>query len=411
MSVATSAAPTPRKNYAHLLNFLSGISGVTAGGNALLNIATNQRIHRILLGCSGIFYQPGTTVVPATADAGATFTPVIVNGVITAITIVGAVSTKGNGTYALTIKDPTGTGQGATGTYTVSGTTVVSSTAVTNGGVISPIPPQLMITSLVQAINGSNFRDILPADIMRIARSNNYQGGYLYLPPGYTDTDNANDNFGVLPIYYTEPWRQINRDDEITSWDLFGQQTFTMQIGIAKGITSPSITPAIDFDYTMNQRTLTKTGPKGKAGDVVQFLQPVAQHRIGYPVPAGRYDYTLLPAAYPLARLWLYDDSGNNENIYQVELIADGNQVLQCTLQQLRQFYAAYNFELTGPNPIGGNPVADVGTFMAAFIADPDQRLYKALRVAQTITLRTYTTVAANMSVVIESLPGKYVGT
>jgi len=73
------------KNFGRLNNFISGITGVTPGGSASLNMNTDSRVHRLNFQTSGIGYGIGgttPTAVPTVTDAGVTFTPVVVNGVL-----------------------------------------------------------------------------------------------------------------------------------------------------------------------------------------------------------------------------------------------------------------------------------------------------------------------------------------
>src|SRR5581483_9265492 len=135
------------KNTGRLINLITGIQGVAPGAPALINMLVNERDHRLNFQCTGISYQPSTAIVPATVDAGATFTPQITSGRVTGVNITGTVSTNADGTYALTITDPTGNGQGATGTYTVA-SHVVTSAAITNSGVVSSVDPRVFFTAL-----------------------------------------------------------------------------------------------------------------------------------------------------------------------------------------------------------------------------------------------------------------------
>ncbi len=383
-------------NRGRLNNFISGITGVAPGGTAVINMPVNLRAHRLNFQTSGIAYGlNGTTVtaVPTVADAGATFTVTTNNGVITAINIVGAVSTKGNGTYALTIlgglyTNPDGTttrlGTGATATYTVTGTTVVSSTTVTNSGAVGFVPPELMINSFKQLVNGVNMRDISVLNIRKIMYANPLLRNYT-------------PQLGEFPVFFTEPWRNELQHNEVTSWDLFGQNTWQIQVGIVSTISSPSLIGSYEFDYFRNTRP--QKDAKGNKVDV-PFLQPVRQHQFQYPVPGGRFDLTTLPIDYPISRLWMYETDQTTGaflgkgSIFQIEIYQDGNKVMEATQPQIDQQIAEYGFNWN--------------IFDVAFIADPDQRLFKALKVANNLIVRVYSLAAANLTVVQETLPGSY---
>jgi hypothetical protein len=383
------------QNRGRLNNFISGITGVQAGGTAVINMPVNLRVHRLNFQTAGIGYGAlGTTptAVPTVADAGATFTVTTIAGVVTAIPIVGAVSVKANGTYALTITggnytNPDGTvsviGAGATGTYTVVGL-VVTATTVTSGGTVAALPPEAVITSFKQLVNGVNMRDINPVEIRRIPTANPFERSYNPQP-------------GEFPIYYTEPWRSENQHNELTSWDLFGQNTWQIQVGISAGVTSPSLVGSYEFDYMRNTRP--GVAQDGKTRINVPFLQPVAQHQFQYPVPLGRFDLTTLPIDFPIARLWFYGTDALGVRlgkgcITQLEIYQDGNKILEASQAQFDQIIAEYGFNWN--------------VYDAAFIADIDQRLFKALSVANNLIVRVYSAVAMNLNVVMETLPGQY---
>lgn len=382
-------------NQGRLNNFISGITGVTPGGVAVVNMPVNCRAHRLNFQTSAIAYGLGATVptaVPATADVGATFTVQSNNGVITGITVVGTVSTHGAGSFPLTIlgglyANPDGStvriGTGATGTYTVNGSNVVTAATVTLSGTVGPIPPELLINSFKQLVNGVNMRDISPLNIRKIQYANPFERNY-------------NPALGEFAVFFTEPWRNIVQHNEVNSWDLFGQNTWQLQIGIVSGVTAPSLIGSYEFDYFRNTRPVRN----GKDVTNVPFLQPVRQHQFTYPVPGGRFDLTTLPIDFPISRMWLYETDQTTGaflgkgSIFQLEIYQDGNKVMESTQAQIDQQIGEYGFN---------NQIFDT-----AFIADPDQRLQKALKVANNLIVRVYSTAAANLTVVLETLPGSY---
>lgn len=375
--MATSNVAMQPINYGALVNIIPGIQGVTAGGQASINMPVNCRIHREVFQCSGIMYR-NPTVVPATADAGATFTPVVTNGVITSINIVGAVSTHGAGSYALTITDalytrPNGStirvGQGATATYTVNGANAVTGVTITSGGTSSAIPPELFFTSQKHMVNGIVMRDIDPVETVKISM--------------------ANDKTPLLAsefaVFFTEPWRVIVDHDQATSWDLQGQSTYQILFGIALAITSPQLSGVYEFDYLRN----TRRGPDGKPE---LFLRPIKQHKFTQSVPSGVYNVTNIPFDNPIQRLWFYETGPGS--ITQIELYQDGNKVWEGTSDQINEVLAQYNF--------------NTGIYDMAYIPDPDQRLGKCLKIAQTLTIRVYSAAATALNVIAEIQMGGY---
>jgi|HubBroStandDraft_2_1064218.scaffolds.fasta_scaffold00568_17 hypothetical protein len=418
--------PQQVNNIGRQINFISGITGVSPGGVSTIQMPTNLRAHRLDFNCSGIAYQSPTATKEAADTGTGTFTLTVTNGVITAIAIATSNSSLGAGTYPLTILDSLYTaanglvyrvGQGATGTYTVNGSNVITAAAITLGGVVAPIPPELFFTSFKQLVNGVNIRDIQPAEIMRIQAANPQFAPWLYSTataanqggPYLSGTGATASGLqvggalsgalaGNLPVFFTEPWRNLNHHNEVTSWDLFGQGTWQIQAGVASNITSPSLVGAYEFDNRRNTRPSTKGGTTTN----VPFLQPVAQHQFAYPVPTGRFDLTTLPAAYPISRIWLYETNSTTGarlgagSIYQLEIYQDGNKILEVTADEMNEMYNEYGF--------------NTAIYDAAYIADPDQRLWKALKIASAtgLLVRVYSTTSAVLNVIMETLPGAY---
>jgi hypothetical protein len=380
-------------NKGRLQNFISGISGVTPGGTAVINMPVNLRAHRLNFQTLGIAYGvAGTTptAVPATADAGVTFSVQTSLGVITGITATGTVSTKADGDYPILISGglytrPDGStvvlGGGALATYHVA-TLAVTGITLISGGVASPVPPELVITSVKQQVNGVNMRDISPTNILRVALANP-RGNWVL----------GADEFC---IFFTEFWRNFIAHNEITSWDLAGQNTWQLQLGISGAISAPALVGSYEFDFERNLRPARDA--KG-ATSMVPFLQPVKQHQFSFPVPAGRFDLTTLPYDFPIARVWLYytDLSTGlpiSDPISQLEIYQDNNKVLEQTIEQNRQSLNEYGF--------------NTSIFDAAFVADLDGRLYKALHCAKQFIVRVNSRVASNLNVVLETLPGAF---
>lgn len=370
-SPASSTVSAQQQNFGASQNIISGIQGVASKGQASINMPVNNRIHRETFQTRGIAYGLNgvPTAVPATADAGATFVLTTTQGLVSGIRIVGAVSTKADGTYPLTITDPAynaingntvHVGQGATGTYTVV-SNVVTAAAITNSGSVSFIPPELFFSSQKHLVNGIVMRDISAARTLRIARAN-----------GYIMAD------GEFPVFFTEPWRKIVDHDQATAWDLIGQSTYQILLGIADGITAPDLQGTYEFDYLRNARRDSK-------GNSVLFLRPIKQHTFTYNVPAGLFNVTSLPVDYPIQRMWL-EEAGVG-SITHVELYQDGNKVLEGTFDQVNQMLTQYGFDATAFD------------FNAVF--DPDERLGKALKV-NNLVFRVYSAGAGALNITME---------
>lgn len=57
---------------------------------------------------------------------------------------------------------------------------------------------------------------------------------------------------GQIPLFFSEPWRAAVMDEEMTSWDLFGQLSFTAKVGIAGAAAAPTLVGNSQFDYLQN---------------------------------------------------------------------------------------------------------------------------------------------------------------
>lgn len=383
------------QNKGRLINFVTGITGVSAGGQAVVNLPVNQRYHRITFQCSAVNYTGGTglatTKLTGSGNNDLTVTPTIVNGVVTAVAVVagGTGYTTGD---TVTITDSTGTG--FVGTVTAAGG-VVSAVAVTVGGTASAANPANVIDQVKILVNGVNMRDISPDSILRIACASGY------LP-----------RRGELPIFFTPPWRNVNPQNEVTSWDLFGQSTFQIQIAVKSTASLPSIIGIQEFDYQRNLRA------DGK-GEFVPFLQPTAQHSFTWPIVGGRNDINTLPFGYPISRMWLLGSSAGN--ITQVEVYQDNNKILEATKEQIDQAYGEYGFTFGAPNYVTQNIAAATANgaalrsayltpifFDSAFVSDPDQRWWKAVKVANSLVLRVYSNTAQSLTIVQETMPGSF---
>lgn len=392
--MAVQLDPTGKAvNISRIINFVTGINGVAAGAQASINMECNKRIHRVNFQTLAIAYGFGATqptAVPATADAGATFALTVLNGAISAVAITAAVSTKADGVYPLTITDGVYTdvagktwtvGKGATGTYTVA-THVVTAAAITLGGVPSPTPPELVITALTQKVNGLLMRDITPANIIRILDAN---------PPVPGQTR----KLGALPIYFTEPNRNIDsmQASESTSWDLIGQGTWQILVNFAPNVSAPALTGTYEYDTTPN----TYNKRVGNQIVATRFLNPVRHHQQAFPAGAGRTEINSLPKDFGIVRMWVYTTDLTTGarigkgNITQIEVQQDGNKVVEQTLEQNDEALADYGF----------NPQI----FDAAYISDPDRRIHRQLRCKDQLLLRVYCAVACNVVVVMETCP------
>lgn len=385
------------QNIGRQINFISGIQGVGSGQQANVNLPVNMRVHSNVFTCQAVNYTGGAGLATTKLTGGGnnaltvTFTAPLGNP--SALTIVaGGAGYAVNDTF--TIADATGTG---TGTVTAVAAGVV--TAATLAPTASPINPGVMISACKQVVNGVVIRDITPAQIIQICQSNGYNPG-----------------LGELPMFYTEPWRNMLVNSEATSWDLQGQSTFQIQFTIAGTAASPNLTGIQEFDYFRNTMRV--------GGKLVPSLQPIAQHSFTWNVAAGRNTYNILPINYPIGRIWMVGSTPNTQavqNLTQLEVYQDKNKIFESTTLQMEQSYSRYGFQFGRANFFNQN-FSGTGTlnkqlqvdycapsyFDTAFISDPDQRFWKALKCQSELLLVLQSSLAQTVTIVMETLPGAY---
>lgn len=264
---------------------------------------------------------------------------------------------------------------------------------VTEAGVAAAVTS--IITSVKIIVNGIPIRDITPANILKIAQA---QGYFPVL--------------GELPILFTEPFNtagNINEPDDVLAWDLAGQSTFSIQLGIKNTTVTPGVQGIYEFDYQRNQL------PDGSL-----FLQPVAHREFSLPIVTGRNDITILPFSFPIRRMWLQGSTPGQ--ILDYELYQDGNKVHEATVLQTRQAYRQYGFRFnstpdatpfrnaTGPADLALSALLEAANYFdSAYVSDPDGRYWRALRIDKAMLLRVNSGAAQTLTVVQETMPGAFV--
>jgi len=226
------------------------------------------------------------------------------------------------------------------------------------------------LTAIKVVVNGVNMRDITPANMINIAK-----------------TQGINPIAGELPIYFTQPWRNMLAANDSNSWDLAGQATFSVQINIDPTAVNPTMVGEMEFDYLRNTRQ--------EGATQVPFLQPVSQHQFQFNGAAGRNDLNYLPFDYPISRIWAFSQLGNNITLFEV--YQDGNKILEGTPAQINAMLAHYGILCGGANP-----------FETAYVADIDQRWWKSLKAANSLNVRVTLAAADFINLVMETLPGAY---
>jgi hypothetical protein len=383
-------------NTNRLRQFINGITGVSAGAQAIVNMPCNVRYHELVFQCtSGTSYTSAPTGTIVSGGTPATFTttiatlPVIgggTSGQVTSIAIATAGSGQTPGTYAIVFSGGGGTGVMGSATVNAGGTVTAAPFLTATGGG-GPIDPRQFFTSVRLQVAGITMRDISPAYVLAVPIANGY-----------------NPSFGEFPIFFTEPWRNESLRNDETSWDTTGQGTFQITFGISPNVASPVLQGVQVFDGMRNLRNIANPG---QAQNLQPFLSPISQHTYTFNLAAGRNPITTLPFNYPIQRMWVLGSTPGN--IYQLEVYQDKNLVYQAFTPQMQEETGPYTFTL---NPTGSATTIPNGIvtspFDVAYIPDPDQRLAKSLSCASELTLVVYSNIAQTCSVLQELKPPAY---
>lgn len=191
---------------------------------------------------------------------------------------------------------------------------------LTIGGVLSN--PVLAASNIKLKVGGLTIRDMSPDQCIRLAK--------MYkITPGT----------GELPIFFSEPWLADPRTREMFSWDMNGQQKFTLEMtfnNVAVGVQQV----VVEVD------TIRNAAPVG--GKPQPFLRIIkAKNETFVFGGAARLGNTTLDKSLPIRRL-LIDSSAGNATISDLEVIADSfsawNQITQA---QNANMLNPYNIDAT----------------------------------------------------------------
>lgn len=374
-------------------NFITGIQGVSAGGQASINFACDRRYHRMLFNLTAINFTGGTNL-PAThlTGSGTGLTvDVTVNSSFQVATIIPHSGSAGSGfTTGDTITFTDATGTGFVGTVTASGG-AVTAIAITTAGTPSACSPSRMVNTVKLTVNGVNVADLTgPQEVLR------------------AQFNGVNPGAGQLPIFFTEPWRNYTRFPEITSWDMAGQSTFQVQIGINSNIVSPGITGDMEFDYIRN------TASGGIVASLYQqllaagsapapILAPISRHAFTFQLNAGLnlVGQGQIPFNFPILRMFMIGSSPGN--LTQLEVLQDSSKVEEGfiitqnnggQLGQINEFLSEQGFF--------------PAIFDASYVADMNNRIDTALKCRSNLQLKIYSAVSQSLTIIQEKLPGSY---
>lgn len=295
--------------------------------------------------------------LPAAAAAPAVAALLLGFGALAAPVNAYALTTPRIGNY---VPGMQGIGSGSIGTLTVPVNKRYHSMRIlttNNAGVLSD--PTLIVSNVQLEVNGTTIRQGAPVTFINIAKTFGYTPGT-----------------GEIPIFFTEFWRNESpRAAEATSWDMFGQNTFTVKLTFLSpggGVGVQSV--LADFDMKRNVR-------RDSSNNWVPFLEIIKQYDISYNANSGQNDVTVIPTNYPLQRIFT---AISTNAISKVEVYADDN-------FKVWEFTKAENNYMLSANQLAP------ANFEYPLVFDYDNRIDSSLSTAY-LDLRVFTTGAATLT-------------
>lgn len=195
---------------------------------------------------------------------------------------------------------------------------------------------------------------------------------------GIANTFGITPATGELPLFFSEPWRFTPQASEATSWDMYGQQTFVLQLTFLNPAGAVGVTVSASFDTARN---LDRQGQP--------FLKILKILTNSFNMPVGQSDILTFPLAYPLHRIFMNVSAGTITNVL---FLADGTKVEEGTTGQILEFYNDYSINGT--------------QFSFPWIIDYDQKLSSSLS-AQNLDCQITSSAANTLTAtIVQEVPG-----
>jgi hypothetical protein len=385
-------ARNPNANYGTQIDQLGGIN--VGAGTVLVNLDPDKRFHNIRLQVTAVFYTGGTglavTKLTGAGVVGTLTADVTVNayGVPTAVVMNSGTETGFVTGDTVTVVDTTGAGMIITVTAAAGSVTGLSAFTI---GTPTAAPAGAVLGIAQLLVNGSPVRDINCQQALNIALFNNQP-----------------ISVGQMPFFFTEPWRNFTRWPDITSWDMVGQNTFSLKIAINPGFQNVSVVGTYEFDYNRNtvygvidQATYQSALAQGKAP--APMLHIIAHHAFTPTLNAGANILTgaQIPITAPILRMHLLGSTKGD--LTQSILLQDSNTVesgfigLQNAGQQLDQLLECLI-----------ERGFDTSIFDYSYVADKGQRIQDVLKFASSMKWSVYSSIAQGLTVLQETLHALY---
>lgn len=276
------------------LEYINGISGVTQGGTATLNLPLNRRYHGLKL-----------------------FPTAMIEG------------------------DPVG----AAGVFDT-----------------PTDDPLVIIRSVKLLVNGTAQIDLPVADMIRLAQ----------IDAGGVAVDDH------VPIFFSNPAIATVLGEELTSWDMFGQRTFALQVEFRENIRNPLLETLASFDYFRN-----RVGNQ----NVLNIVRRLAYT---FSAPAGSHDIVALPKRDPILRIHIAPSVGT---ISRAEVVADNLKVFEAKKAQNDAYLKDYGI---------------ISPYAYSVIFNHEQQLTSPLKVARDLNLRATFSDANSSTFIIETVSNGY---
>lgn len=179
-----------------------------------------------------------------------------------------------------------------------------------NGVAATAAEIRTALTNIQFIVNGNVLRQFSATDAQQILLLN-----------GETLKD------GFLPVYFSEPWRADVMDEEVTSWDLAGQRSFTIQISATAPATPLTLKGYRIYDFLRN--TI----------DNKPFAQIIKWVKQSYNAAIGENDYDQIPKAWPIQRIHCFAAAAA---ITRARVRSDSVEIFDQTFAQNAQSLAPY---------------------------------------------------------------------
>lgn len=242
---------------------------------------------------------------------------------------------------------------------------------VTSNGV--PVDIETAIVLVTLKVNGTIIKQLTPKFIKQRALFFGYPAAV-----------------GQFTLFFTEPRRRGLLGDELTSWDLFDEKSFSIEIRLASGLVAPTLAMQATWDAKRNGEI--------KNGVFVKYPAAILREIIFSQNISTNYTITnLLPVGVPV------------HNIFIIPATAGSIQRLELDVDNDRKFEGD-TLDTYGPN----DPYAsydDYGLTVGRTNAqiyypisfDMDNKLESAQIVNSNHNLRIFSTVAQTVDILVES--------